>query len=320
MIRSRSLKGLLALTLLGLGGHVWACGGPIPIRLPSAVGTTVVRGHNFYAVTAGGRLIAVDLRLHEVKDVAAVAGKDKACLDVADGKACIASSGRIDLIDLNGGKLLRSVEWPGEVLGVGFVTGERVFVRGPNSVAVVDLESGRTLHALDIGARSKVRGEACRHAHCLAGATLYVANPADDTIAVVDLEKGKLVDAIKTPGLSVGGICVAEDKVFVLGLRYSYGVWTDSLGWFDRTKKKYAALKLPGGLLRGGTLAGGPDGTLFVVCPEGAIHYDAAGTLLGKVGDKEGSRFAGVWGRHALLTAKDWLRPERLPRRAAEAN
>jgi outer membrane protein assembly factor BamB len=318
---TRAWKSLLALALLGLGGGLLACGGygPEPVQLAAAIGPSVVSGNHLYAVTASGRLLDVDLAKGEVKDVAAVAGKCKACLDVAGGKVCVASAGRIDLIDTKDGKLLRSLEWTGEVVGVGFVGTGRVFVCGRTSVAVVDLESEKTIHTIDIGGRGG-RRIASSTARNLVGTRLYIGSDCEGTVAVLDLENGKVLEQLKIPAEAVGGICVTEDKVFVLGLRYGYGVWTESLGWFDRESKKYTAMKPPTTLLRQSALAAGPNGTLLVAGPEGTFQYDAAGTLIGPLAGKDGSRFVGVWNRHLLLTdAKNVLQAE-LPRRTAKAN
>jgi hypothetical protein len=294
---------------------------PQPVQLPGPIGPAVVCGPRLYAVTAAGRLIDVNLfGLGEkaVKDVAPVAGKDRAYLDVGGGKAVVASPGRIDLIDLAGGKLLRSLEWPGEIDGVGFVGPGRIFVRGRTAVAVVDLESAKTLHTIQFANEGR-RRITTRSAQCLVGTRLYVGGDSQGTVAVLDLEAGTVVERLPVVTDAVSGIWVAGDKVFVLGLNVCY-VRMHHLGWFDRQTKKYTALKLPDALLPECTLAAGPFGNPVLVGPDGAFQYDADGTLIGPIAARDAGRFVGAWTRHALLIDKGWLRAERVARRTARSN
>jgi hypothetical protein len=321
MSGSRAWKSVLVLAFVCLGVPLWACGTPQPVELPGPIGPAVVSGPHLYAVTAAGRLIDVNLfGLGEkaVKDVAPVLGKDKAFLDVAGGKAVAASPGRIDLIDLAGGKLLRSLDWPGEIDGVGFVGTGRIFVRGRTTVAVVDLESAKTLHTIEFADKAR-RRIASRGAQCLMGTHLYVGGDNQGTVAVLDLEAGKVIDRLAIPTDAVSGICVVGDKVFVLGLNVCY-VRMHHLGWFDRQTKKYTALKLPDALLPECTLAAGPFGSLVLTGPDGAFQYDADGTLIGPIVARDAGRFVGVWTRHALRIDKGWLRAEHIVRHTARSN
>lgn len=313
---------LAAVALGGLSVSVRACLKLGPIELPVALGPTVLMDSRLFAVTTTGRLIAVNLFGKEVKDLAAVAAKGTACLDAAGNKVCVAGAGRIDLFDAETGKLLRSVVCPGDVCGAGIISGERVFVRNASAVSVLDLESGKTVHTIALEGKEKNHERAGPTGHFLAGKQLLVAEDGG-TLAVLDLEHGKVVRRFKTPCAWVGGVRKLGDKVFVLGLRYGYGVWTDSLGCIDCETGKYTSLKLNTKPLRQTMLTGGPKDTLLLAGPDGVFQYDSTGALIAPLMGANTSRLLGCWSGRLLLADaiadKTMLRPQDLPQSSVKA-
>ena len=71
-------------------------------------------------------------------------------MDIADGKACVASDGHLHIVDLKSGMILHSTEYKGEVHGLGFAGDNRVFVVGRTDVTVMDVATGETVENIPI--------------------------------------------------------------------------------------------------------------------------------------------------------------------------
>ena len=54
-------------------------------------------------------------------------------------------------MDLADGKVLGSAEFKGEVAGLGFAGRDRVFVRSPVSVTILDTAAGKTIQTVEFG-------------------------------------------------------------------------------------------------------------------------------------------------------------------------
>jgi hypothetical protein len=299
---------------------------PDPIKLPGTVTAGVVRGEHFCAVTAGGNLIDVDLPRCSVRDLGTPGGKLVGCLDVAGGKAVVASADHVYLVDLPGGKTVRSLDFAGGVCGVGLLGEDRVFVQTGCSVEVLDLAAGKVLHSIATTEKQQVREKTAREKeavierervkHCRVGRLLYAGNSNDDRIAVIDLGAGKVLDRLPAdsrPGdfhgiEGIGGIQVVGEKLYVEKMLLSYGVWVKTVGQIDLTTKKYTRLRLPGNewVTRARGFVAGPDGTVLLTGHDNQVwQSDAAGNLAGPVTLARPGTLVGAWNGQALVVTKD---------------
>jgi hypothetical protein len=283
------------------------------VKLPGQVERGVFHGDSFYAVTGNGHLIAVDLKKQTVKDYGTLNTKLAPCIDVAGGQALVASSNKLHVVDLKSGKVVQTAPLMKEAVGLGFVGpsifdsficcggDDRVFVQHKTSVTILDVVSGKVVAGIQLGDK-EISFERGLNAHQKRGDRLIAVNGCNNNLTIIDLQKGKLVEQIKTPDWRIGGIQVAGDKVFLIGLRLGYGVWTQSFGSIDLKTGKYTSLALPSKMLRQSTLVAGPEGSMFMTGPDGTFHYDAQGKLIGPLSVKKG-QVVGAW-KGLLLVAE----------------
>ena len=170
----RMLIWLAPLALLAaIAGVVAAfCGGdPKPvaaaaIKLSGQATGGVISGDHFYTV-ADGQLVGADLKKGDAtvfSECYRRYPKLRPFVDVADGKACVASEGEIHVIDLAGGQILHSAKYKGEVHGLGFAGDDRVFVIGDKNVVVLNVASGETVSATPLWTENSNRARPDRGA------------------------------------------------------------------------------------------------------------------------------------------------------------
>ncbi len=321
------LAGFLSL-LTAVGA--WACGGyddpPAPLKLPGAIARSLIRGNQLYAITTDGQLFTVNLNQNTVRTIAKFGGTRAPVLDVAGDKACLVDQTRVRVIDLKDGAVVRSKDMGQNVQDAGFLGDMRVYVVAGSKVHVIDLAEDRILYVIDLG---KTSPEVTRVAVTTdAGGRQRLLIPMASekaTLAVIDAETGKVIDQIPLLGMplgrsifSVGDLQVVGDKVHIVCWRFSYGVWTQSLGCVDLKEKTFTLLKLPAGEMRARNVTIASDGRLFLTGQEGTHQYDRQGKLLGEVFGKEG-RLVGVWRGQALLVNEKELHRSALPKVIAPA-
>jgi hypothetical protein len=285
---------------------------PSPLRLSGQIVCGVVRGDHFCAVASNGGLIDVDLHQRQVKELGSPGAKLVPCLDVAAGKALVASDDHIYLLEMPGGKTLRSLEFHGGVCGLGFLGDERIFVVTGCSVEVLEPGSGKVLHSIATGDKQKPIDRE-RVKHCRVGRRLYVGG-GDGSLLVIDLAEGKLSERI-APGTDrpwdgIGNIQVVGDKAFVEQMFLGYGIWQKSVALLDLTTKKYVRLRLRGSewVSRAARVVAGPGGTALLVGHDNQIwQSDAAGQLGGSVPAPAAGTLLGVWHGQAILAKGETL-------------
>lgn len=309
------------------------CGGygledpPAPLTLPGTIARAVIQGNQLHAVTTDGQLFTVDLHKNTVRTLGSFDKKLTPVLDVAGDKACVAAQDRVFLVDLKEGKVLCSKAVANPVQDAGFLGDQRVYIVTDAKLLIIDLAEDKLLHTIDLG---KTPRDVCRAA-VTSGAggsrRLVVPMAAEKTVlAVIDPEKGKVIDQIPLPGMPLSGIHSAGDlqavgdKVYVVCWRFSYGVWTESFGCVDLKERKFTLLKLPSNMMHGRHLTLGTDGKFFLTGPEGTHQYDAQGKLLGSIFAKEAGQLVGVWKHQALLVKGKELQRSALPRVTARAD
>jgi hypothetical protein len=246
-------------------------------------------------------------------------------LDILGDRACLSDSLRVYLVDLKEGKVLRRTEFPTGVQDVGLVNEQRGYVVAGNQLEIVDLAEGKTLHTIRLGDAGRMSG---RGGIIADGASRRVVVPmgaAKPSLAVIDPESGKVIEQIAMPGMRMGDFHYAGDlqvvgeKVYVLGVRLGYGVWTETLGCVNVKERTFNLMKLPAkGMLHDCSLVGG-RGTLFLTGHHGAYQYDAEGKLVGPVLGNRDPRLVGVCKWQALLLKDTELQRKEFPLTTAKA-
>lgn len=291
----------------------------IRIKLPGDVARGVVRGDMFYAITANGRFVAVDLKASKVRDYGTLDAKLMPQLDVASGRACIAAGGgKLLLVDLYSGKATRSLTYPAAVAGLGFLGADRLYVQGSAALTILDASSGKTIASIDQGA-VKGAGHTSEGqpgvAHDSVRQRLYVPIAGPKTgLGVFDLKAGKMIEAIPMPAMGYGSfygdVRQTGDRVYILGLRYGYGVWTNHFGYVDLKERKYVRVALPSRDLQGASLLAVDNGALLLCGGGGCYRYGADGKLAGSVGPNAvttRTAVLGLWNGRAVRGAASAL-------------
>jgi hypothetical protein len=328
MFALRAVKFLTPLALLGALAAVGAADDAKPeekldsVALPGAVARGVVSGDDFYAVTAAGRLIDVDLKGRKVKEFDKLDAKLAPYLDVADGKAVVAADGRVLMLDLSNGKTLHSAEFKGDVRGLGFAGGDKAFVIDGPAVTVLDLASGEAVRTIELAKKVKDEpvGRAARRGEVISfqkvDKTLYVLDFFGERLSVVDLDAGKVTDEVRTPYWS-SGLRVVGDKVFLAGVNLGYGVNSPQFGVMDLKTKEYKEIKvkakglqrIPDGAFDQLALFAGDSDDVVLPSGDSVLEYAGEGFLTARARlpkDNPG-RLVGVWQGMALTADKDTL-------------
>jgi hypothetical protein len=303
-----------------------AAQGRAEIKLPGRVYRGVVRGGHLHAVTDTGRLVAVDLKAGQVKDHGTLDAKLQPTVAVQGARACVTAGTQLRVVDLTTGKVTKTIDAGPDVRGFGFLGDDRLFVQRARGLDVVDLASGKTAFTIEgagAGRYADTRSVSRAADADLSRGRLYVpVTGKTPGLAVVDLTTGKTTDVIPLPPLTdyafAGDVHAAGDRVFVVGLRFGYGVWTNHFGYVDVKTRTYHAVKLAASVMRAAALVPGPDGTVFLTTPEGAAQYDPAGRLVAQTTTRDGM-LIGHWNGQAVLAHGDTVRLVPLARQSAKA-
>ena len=329
MPRFRASNLLLPLALLGaaaVGADDAKPDDKAAIPMAGQVTQGVVNDDHFYAV-ADGALVDVDLQKRTrtiLSECYANYPKLKPFVDVADGKACVASDGRLHVINLKGGMIEHSAEYKGEVHGLGFASENRVFVLGRLDVVVVDVAGGETVQTIPIlhDEPNQPTRAAALSSYQKVGKLLYVADSSrvDLRLKAIDLEAGKVVGEMGNGFEWLTGLRVVGDRVFVRSINLGYGVYNPLFGYYDLKTKKRVELKPP---VEGKgldhveeaawdrmTLVAGPGAGVCLAWKGKVYQYDGEGRPVGAtpLAADDDSRLLAVWNGVALTAGKDCLR------------
>jgi hypothetical protein len=318
---------LLAGFAVLLGATVaWPCGLPLPtepLKLPAGITRSVIRGSLLHAISSNGQLLTVNLMKNTVQEVGRFSSRLSPILDVAGDQACVVGAKSIYLVDLKSGKILHTRDSADEVQDAGFIREQRVWFVAGAKLSIVDMAGDKVLNKIDLG---KAPREACRGVVTGEGASRRILIPIQEEkaiLAVIDPEKGEVIERIPLPGMPMVGIHAAGDvqvfgdRAYVVCWRFSYGVWTERIGCVDLKEKKFTALKRSSPIMGSRWLAAGADGKVFLTGADGTDQYDAKGKWLGSVFAKEGE-LLGVWRGQALLVKDKELRRQDLARVTAK--
>jgi len=214
---------------------------------------------------------------------------------------------------------VRSIEFPADVRGLGFIDADSVFVIAGSAVAVVDLPAGGIVRTIEVAPTDeaaewrKRESKRVLTAFQRVGNRLYVADAFhyyDSRLSVIDLDKGKVLDRIEGISFWSTGLQVVGDKAFVPGVNLGYGVNSPEFICIDLKSKKPTALKhgaikgrIPDEKLDQLVLCGGHD-SVFLSWGEVILQCDSQGRVVGQTTVKDCGRLLGVWNRQALTPGK----------------
>jgi hypothetical protein len=253
--------------------------------LPGTVNRGVVHGDKLFAVTAEGKLITVDLAKQDVKDLGNFGLKLGPQVAVVGQAVCVASGDQLHLIDPASGKCVRALKCGQVIRSFGGIDSRRLYVQGNSSFVVLNLD-GKTLFTLPQASATKYGFAFSAQAPATADAgakRLFVPlTGPKGGLGVIDLETHKLADVLPMPALRsntfFGDIHAAGDRVYSVGLRYGYGVWTTRFGYVDLKTRQYTALRLPRAVTAS-TLVPGPAGLMYLAGPNHTCAFDAKGNV-----------------------------------------
>jgi hypothetical protein len=239
-------------------------------------------------------------------------------IDATHAGALVASPGKAHLINLTNGKVERCVPFTGEtVLGLGLIGNDKAFVYTGPAVVFLDLTAGKVLNALEVGPayRAAAWGGAETRSCQRVGQRLYVSNGTGKGLAVVDLDKGKLLDPIAIPPGRAGIAHVVGDRALVYSSSTCYGVRTHVVNEFDLKTKKWSERQFTGLARPASSVLTAPNGTVYLVDDKQAHRCEANGQLTPVLSPKEPGRLVGFWGRTAIVVSGNQFKTVMLPRR-----
>jgi hypothetical protein len=314
---------VFTLTRFG-GADTPAAADPSSVKLPGTVSRGVIAGDHFYAVAAA-TLIDVDLKKQEVKTLFEEPGDPYVpwmapSVDVAGGKALVDTHKQLHVVDVVTGKATRSVDFRGEVRGLGFAGDDRAFVMTATDVVLLDLAKGETLQTVSLLKDEKRMNGLTACQKC--GDRLYVlvGEAYSSELVLIDLKEGKLLNRSSGIPYWTGGICVTGERAYEAGVNFSYGINSKHYWTVDLKTKKVTELKLdqsdPFGKDRVKdadaatsthlALVAGPDDTVFLPAPGALCQYNADGKEVSKTAIPEGvlGRLVGTWNGYALMAGE----------------
>jgi len=314
MFGSLARKAFALLVLTACAGVVAAwCGDPdllsvVKLPAPVSMSSGAVVDHHLYTVTDTGKLLKVSLKDRKVTDLGTPAEKLLPHIDVAGEKVLVAAPGKAHVIDGRTGKSMRAVPFSGATVhGLGLIDNRRAFVHTGPTVVILDLEAGTTLKTIDLDpAPAKEERRRSSPAAChRVGQRLYASSYSDKGLSIIDLENCKLLDQIKVPEWRIGSVSVVGDKATIIGLRYGYGVWTNSIAEIDLRTKKYTPKKLVVSAMRPCQIVRGPDNCILLNTDNQTFRYQADGTLTPAHAKQHAGHLLGVWNGSLLVAPRN---------------
>jgi len=295
---------LLALMLASTSSTLNACCGSDMIPFPGVVRTAVPRNNHLVCTNEQNHLVVVDLAGCRSFDMGAVDGR-RGTGDVANGQALFLSGDRLQVIELVSRKTVHEVEVGGQsVYDFGFAGKGQAFLHCGNSLTIVDLATSETLHTIELGEAPGRRSSAS--AWQKVGDLLFVVG-GDSKLCVIDLTTGTLRERFHVESRAgIGALHVEGDMVYCLGSPFSWGATIDHLTCFNLKSKKSTLCELERIARRGSRLAGGPNGTAYLIDSRQIDHFDLfgkrSGTFTPVLG--EGVQLHAVWNNQAVVGMK----------------
>ena len=303
---------LLGLALAVAAAPLDACGpygdlDPNTIKFPGIAQFGRLRGNQLLCSNDAGRIIVVDLKRRKTFDLGKQDGKRWFDGDVADGQAMMLAGDRLQVVALNGGKLVREiVVGTDPVWSYGFAGKGRAFVHRGLSVSILELATGKTLHTLKLGDDDSRRRFSA--AWQLVGSRLYLPGPAT-TLCVIDVETGKLENRFAVDSRAgISALHVFGNEVYCLGSPSGWGARIDHVTVLDLETKKTRSFDLPRVVRRNGQFANAPFGTVYLTTGDRIDRFTEVGEHLSTFTTPNKEAVLAVWNYRAVVAGKDRIR------------
>lgn len=305
------LFGFAILTLsLGAPNSSHACCDdtiPTTIKVPLRVEHCVVRGDILLCGTSKDRILAVDIKRGKSFDLGSSSDVRWYDGDVLDGQALVATKDRLRAISIENGLTAHSVPMDRQkVRAFGFAGKGRAFVYRDETVTILDLASGKTLHTVELGLKDNGRLIVPWQR---IGNRLFIAGPST-TLCVVDLEAGKLLDRHSIDSRAgIQSLHVEGSQVYCIG--YPVGVWAariTHIACYDMEMRKIRYIELPRELRHHAHLAGGPYGTVYCIGERRVERFSMAGDHCGTFVPPDNAQVMAIWQQHAIAAGSNEIR------------
>jgi len=136
--------------LFGGAETALTCCGPDFVKLPTPVPSGIIRGNQFFAVTADGKLLAADVTDHKVKQFPDLA-KLGPMLDARGDTVCVTAGQKLLLVCVSTGKVCRELQIDGVIRSFGFAGDNHLFVHRGKALDLIDLKTGRATAVIESG-------------------------------------------------------------------------------------------------------------------------------------------------------------------------
>ncbi|MCI0379905.1 MAG: hypothetical protein L0215_20170 [Gemmataceae bacterium] len=271
------------------------------IKVPGGITSAIVRDGRLYAIHGSGPLVCLDSPDANLKWLGRF-DLIPSHFDVAGDKACLACQNRVYVADLAKKRIVAVQVFENNIANVGFAGPDRIVVLQNNEIQILEAANAKTLGTVSLGEANK-NARLNLMGFQVQGDRLYaMAAGEKQGLVIVNLNTYQIIEhfPIKELNLtsgyhSVRDLRIQGDKAFMVCMRFSYGVWTDSFGYLDLKTRQFTSLKLPSNMMRNSGLVLGPAGHCYLHGWDGVFQYDAKGNLLGQVHAKSSEHILTMW-------------------------
>lgn len=301
---------LLGLALAGLTSPLGACCGDDTIAFPGIAHSAVVRGDYLLCVNDANHIVVVDMKRARSFDLGKAENRRWNQGDVANGQALLLSRDKLQVIELQGAKMVHEVTLGADpVYAFGFTGKGRAFVHRGKTVAILELATGKTLHTIELGPDPDFRRPRFGTPWQKVGNRLFVPGPAT-TLCVIDLDSGKLHERYAVEARAgIFDMLVEGSQVYCLGSHgFSWAVHVDHMICFDMERKKSSLCNLPGEIFGIGRFASGPYGTAYLIDGNQINRFTMSGERCATFTVPGKAPVLGIWQHRAVTAAKGEIR------------
>lgn len=296
------------LTLVALSSPAKAGESNDTLRFTDQIAAGCVQKDSFYAVTHQGKFVVVNLKkfdaVKEIKIGAALAPY----LDIVDGKACVASSEKVYLVDLTSGEIVQSMNHgQPRIFGLGIVKKSQVFVQHlgedeltSSVITVFDMSKEKKLRTFSVAGKREITGDEAKNGSLrivkVQRFTWAIKNPS---FALVDLDKGASYSLPKCKGSKA--IVVQDQNIYTINEVDSYGVRYWGVSRVDaKTGKVEASSRKQQEAIY--SIECDSNGDVITAGMGGLQRYDAKGNFVARVKfPMSTSRLVGAWNGQAIV-------------------
>ena len=275
------------------------------IKIPGTPYYGRLHGDLFLCVCDKDRLLAVDLKREKVTELGS-ARKRWYDGDVRDGRLLMIEQDKIREVALDAGKTLREITLADpQVRAFGFAGKDRVFVHRGNAVEILDLDSAKVVHRIELAK------EGWTHAATpwqRIGHRLITPGPAT-TLCIIDLDAGTLVERFSVDARNgITNLYVEGGVAFCSGSPFAWGARTDHITSVDLETGKNRIVDVQAQTRGAIRFARGPFGNVYLMSQKRIDRVNVEGELLASVNVDPNQQPLGIWRQKLLVAGKNEIR------------